>query len=159
MPNEERLAALRREALRMLSGRALTSLELKRRLCSKGATDDEADAIAREMAGNRYVDEEGLAEDAIRQAAYGKLVGRSYVRRTLAARGVLEEEVERQLEEGYTPEAELAAALRFAERKLRLVGGLPRKVQHRRIGAALNRRGFPGDLIRQVLDKLNFDGG
>lgn len=150
------LAEYRREAIILLGRRPYSRIELIKRLTAKGAESEIAEQVVERLVTERLVNDEELAGDAVRMQAT-KLIGRREVRRRVMGKGLPEAAVESELEEQYDSAAELDAARQFAEKKMRLISGLPKETKWRRVGAALDRRGFPAGVIRKVLDELNFD--
>ena len=57
------------------------------------------------------------------------------------------------------PEVERCNALEVAERRARQLSGLDRQTAERRLSAFLQRRGYPGDVVREaVTAALSADG-
>jgi regulatory protein len=154
MSQVDRQKELRLTAIRFLTMRSLTGAELSAKLIGKGATEAEAAALVEEFRTKRLLDESGILEDEVKRASSSKLIGRREVKQRLLRRGVPVEDIDREISASYTPEQEFETALAFARRKMRLIEYLPVSVQYRRIGAALERKGFASSSISRVLRAL-----
>jgi regulatory protein len=132
----------------LLSYRARTREELRRRLLAKryepSAVDDE---LARLVALG-YLDDSAFARSWVAErqagsAAHGSLALRSQLR----VRGVEREIVESALR----PEDDAGAAAQAAAKRARLLAGLPKAAFERRLGAFLQRRGFDAETVRRTV--------
>jgi SOS response regulatory protein OraA/RecX len=129
---------------------------LIQRLKAKGASHDVASEIVARLEADGFVRDEQVADDAVRIQA-SKLIGRREIVRRLSTRGLDTEMVKSELDEQFDADAELDAARQFAAKKLKLINNLPLSTQSRRIGASLDRRGFPSRVIHQVLRELDLE--
>ncbi len=141
----------------MLSRRALTKKELKERLIRKGASPEKAAEIVIEFNKRGYIDENTLIEDAIRLGKESRLIGRFMLRFELKKRGLSQEIIDTRLEDSYPQTDEYQVALKFAQRKKNSYSGVTNEKRYRRLSAALNRRGFMGDVIRKTLSDLDIE--
>ncbi len=154
--NDSQLKEARLAALKLLTVRALTSAELRKRLKGKDFSEGEIDVVISEFAAKRLLDDSGIADDVIEYSLERRLEGKRQARNRLMKRGVAPEDISEKLDEAYTLEKEFAAALEFATKKQRSVSSYPLDVQRRRIAGALERRGFPSNVIGKVLSVLSF---
>lgn len=152
--DEANLKSIRFVALKLLAARAITEIELRRKLLDKGFKPEEIDLVTVEFRRKRMLDDSGIADDLIENAVNRKLEGRRQIRSRLLRRGVEESEIEQKLKENYSSESEFAAALEFAKKKQRSIADKPFPIQQRRIGGALERRGFPSGIIIKVLTEI-----
>ena len=141
-------------ALKLLARRALTTRELVKKLILKGIPFEEAKATAIELERQGYIDDRAIIEDFIRRGRETRLVGRFMLRFELQQRGVDQNLVEEQLEKLYPEKDEIAIAREFASRKLKSMSGLPVEKRLRRLGGALQRRGFSHEHIARVMLEL-----
>jgi len=137
--------------------RSLTSLELRQKLKKLGAGERIATDLIHRAEQSGLIDERAIAEDHIRRGRESRLVGRFLLRYELAGRGLDKSLIEEVLEEMYPESEELSVTRRFAESKLKYLGGLPSEVKHRRVAGALDRRGFTAENVATVLRNLNLD--
>ncbi len=136
----------------MLARRALTHRELMDRLVRKGAGGDTAQAVVDELARLGYVNDAEITEDHIRRAREDRLLGRALVKFELAyKRGVDQELIDRAMAEFYPEESEFEVARRFATRKSTHDRDLPEVKRVRRLAGALERRGFPGEIVARLV--------
>ena len=143
-------------ALELLSARAYTVRQLRRKLLQKEVPPDEADAVVHRLLGA------GLLDDGRYAVAYArsKLVGQgASVRRVgqdLARKGVSAETAKHAIAEVVADEAIDTKAMieRVARRKLASMGDLEPTVLRRRLFAFLARRGYELDDIRDVVGAI-----
>lgn len=140
-------------ALDLLSARAYTVRQLRRKLIQKEVPADEADAVIERLCGAGLLDDERYALAYARS----KLVGQgSSVRRIaqeLARKGVSAELGKRAIEQTVADEEIDTRAVidRVARKKLASMGDLEPVVMRRRLFAFLARRGYELDEIRDVV--------
>ncbi|HEX6941164.1 MAG TPA: regulatory protein RecX [Longimicrobiales bacterium] len=173
---EERLAALEREdlrwkvreaALNLLSYRARSEAELRRRLLRKDYPAEVVEACIAELAGNGLLDDAAFAASFVRDRVRGRPRGARRLAQELRAKGVdpataaaaidgtfaaedvTELDLARQAASGW---ARRARGPKPADRG----GATPedRWTARRRLYGYLARRGFAGDVIRIVLDEV-----
>ncbi|HYH82176.1 MAG TPA: regulatory protein RecX [Longimicrobium sp.] len=162
--DEARLAALesaggawkaRDAALSLLSYRARSATELKRRLKRKGFEDDTAESTVARMGELRMVDDAAFAESFVRDRVRLRPHGKRRLAQELRAKGVDEATaraaIDGVMEREDASEADLAraAAARWRPRP----GEEPDRAR-RRLHAFLARRGFGGEVVRDVVDEL-----
>ncbi|MDO8502364.1 MAG: regulatory protein RecX [Gemmatimonadaceae bacterium] len=143
-------------ALNLLSARAYTTRNLRRKLVQK-----QFDATAVEAAMERLISS-GLLDDSRYAAEYArqKLVhGGASVRRVeqdLARKGVARDLAKRAAASVMDEEAidTSVAVLRAAQKKLASLGDLEPVVKRRRVFAFLARRGFELNEINAAIDRI-----
>lgn len=139
-------------ALRLLEIRARSRHELAQALAKKGVPDDVAEEVL-----DRY-EEVGLVDDTQFAGLWvegqqRRMKSSRVLRQELRLKGVDNEVISEALSE--TPDdADHQAALAFATKRVRSMGGLEPQVRYRRLAGALARRGFSGDITRRVLDEV-----
>ncbi|HEU4557565.1 MAG TPA: regulatory protein RecX [Longimicrobium sp.] len=159
--DEARLAALeekdsawkaRDAALSLLSHRARSQTELKRRLKRKGFEEETADATVARLSDLGVVDDAAFAESFVRDRVRLRPHGKRRLAAELRANGVdadtARAAIDDVMEREDASEAELAraAAARWKTRP----GEEPGKAR-RRLQGFLARRGFGGEVVRQVV--------
>lgn len=127
-------------AVRLLTLRPHSALELRRKLRRRGCGREDIDAALERVRELGYQSDAGFAESLVRARATSR--GRIAVAADLAARGVDRAVAGEALSE-ITPEVELVAARRVAAR-------MP-GVEPARLAARLQRRGFSADAVRRVM--------
>lgn len=142
------IAVAREIALRQLTVRARTRVELARALARKQVPEDAAQAVLDRLQEVGLIDDEVFARDWL--AAGGR---RQKSRRVLLGE-LAEKGVDRELIDAAAAELEAERdydiATAFAARKARGLTGLEPAVQYRRLAGALARRGFPASVVAQV---------
>jgi regulatory protein len=140
-------------ALWLLESRARTRLELQQRLERRGF---EAGAIERaldRLAVVGLVDDEAFARDlAASRVEQGVDAPRIVIE--LRDRGIDPELAARVAGESVPQDDRAERCRELAEARLAKLQGLRPEVQYRRLAAYLVRRGYPGDLVENVVSEL-----
>jgi regulatory protein len=140
-------------ALWLLESRARTRLELQQRLERRGF---EAGAIERtldRLAVVGLVDDEAFARDlAASRVEQGVDAPRIVIE--LRDRGIDPELAARVAGESAPQDDRAERCRELAEARLAKLQGLRPEVQYRRLAAYLVRRGYPGDLVENVVSEL-----
>lgn len=140
-------------ALWLLESRARTRLELRQRLERRGF---EAEAIERaldRLTGVGLVDDEAFARDlAASRVEQGVDAPRIVVE--LKDRGIAPDLAVRIAGESAPPSDRAERCRELAEDRLSKLEGLRPEVQYRRLAAYLVRRGYPGDVVENVVSEL-----
>lgn len=145
----------REAALNLLSFRARTAVEMRRRLLEKGYAVEVADACVEELVGRGLIDDAGFAESLVRDRVRLRPRGTRMLLQELRTKGV-DWETARATVDGVfeaedVSETELArqAAARWTARP-----GETRLRARRRLYNFLARRGFGADATCEVVDEL-----
>jgi regulatory protein len=149
-PEEERKGA-EQAALRILRGAAQSEAALSRRLQRRGFSEEASHAASAAAVRSGYVDDTALARSIVDRRRTRR--GTARIAAELRARGLDTDTVAAALD-SVSPEEQQESALREVRRRLR--GGLPDSPADRRrllakIGAALSRLGFRGNVIAHAL--------
>lgn len=157
----------REAALNLLSYRARSAAELRTRLRRKEFPDDVVDQTVADLVERGFVDDADFAGAFVRDRVRARPRGSRRLIQELRAKGVAEETAREAIEETFqeagVSELDLArdAARGWARRSPGPVpdpdGTIdPEAVQarKRRLYGFLARRGFPGDVIRTVMDEV-----
>jgi regulatory protein len=144
-----------RALLRALERRNFSVVELRRRLRKKGHTPEAIEFAIGRALSTRLLDDRAFAQRYVEsRSARGR--GPSRLRRDLTVLGVDRAHIDAALTAHWPdPDSALDLALDLARRRARQLAALPRDVQRRRLLAYLERRGFSGhrisDLVARVL--------
>ena len=141
-------AVAREIALRQLTVRARTRVELARALARKQVPEDVAESVL-----DRFT-EVGLIDDAVFARDWLAAGGRRQKSRRvllgeLAEKGVDSDVIDEAAGE-LEAERDYEVARGFAARKATALAGLEPAVRYRRLAGALARRGFPASVVAQV---------
>jgi regulatory protein len=140
-------------ALRLLESRARTRLELAQRLRRRGFEAGAIDRALDRLGAVGLVDDEAFARDlAFSRVEQGVDAPRIVVE--LRDRGV-DPELAARIAGESAPRSDRSDRCRqLAEARLAKLRGLPPEVQYRRLAAYLSRRGYPGDIVENVVTEL-----
>lgn len=145
----------RESALSLLSFRARTAVELRRRLRRKEFPEEVAEACVQELVDRGLVDDSAFAEVFVRDRVRLRPRGTRRLVQELRAKGVdadtAADAVEEVLEREEVTELELA---REAVAKWSARAGEDPLRARRRLYGFLARRGFGGETVRQIMDEV-----
>ena len=141
-------AVAREIALRQLTVRARTRVELARALARKQVPEE----VARKVLDR--LTEVGLIDDAVFARDWLAAGGRRQKSRRVLLGELAEKGVDRELIDeaaaGLEAERDYEVARGFAARKANSLAGLEPEVRYRRLAGALARRGFASSVVAQV---------
>jgi regulatory protein len=141
-------------ALDLLARKPWTRRDLTGRLRRRGAPPEVAEAVVAELEARGYVDDRAFAAAWAESRARGRSFGRQRLREELRARGVARPLVEAAIDRAFEDTTELARAQVAAVRRLAILRRRAPDQAARRLHDYLRRRGYPGDVVRQVLRSL-----
>jgi regulatory protein len=139
LSHEEQLAAAREAALRLLSVRERSAVELRSRLRQKGFDPEVIVSVLDRLQETNLQDDVRFGAQFVEGATRRGMAGRR-IQMELRARGLSKEEAARAVTED--PDVELARARELAERKAARMGDLPVETRIRRLTSLLARKGF-----------------
>jgi regulatory protein len=131
-------------ALRLLTQRAHSEVELRRKLARRGCPAEEVERAVVRARGLGYLDDAAFARALAGERARTR--GPALIARELASKGV-ERAVVQDVVGAVQREDVVAAARRLARR------GSAAGADRRLVAARLMRRGFPGDVVREALGR------
>jgi regulatory protein len=145
--------ALHDRALRLLTARARSTVELRRKLLGPGIDAAKVDALLERLARVGLLDDAAYARQVARSKALGTGASRRRVQQELARRGVARQVTAEAIDEVFEDEGvdERDQALTAARKRARVLESLPPEVRRRRLYAFLARRGYDPDTIRRAL--------
>jgi len=147
----EQLPAAREAALRLLTVRERSAVELRSRLRQKGFDPEVIAELLERLQETALQDDGRFAAQFAQSAAARGMAGRR-IQAELRARGVAKDlAAEASVEE---PEEELARARDLAARRASRMRDLPAEAALRRITGLLARRGFDPQTCRQVASEV-----
>ncbi len=142
-------------AYRYLTYRPRSRAEVEVKLQDKGFDDAVIQSAVSGLFGLGYLDDEKFArlwaESRIRLRAFG----RRRIERELREKGIDPEIVRETLSGVFAAGQEIDIAEEAAARKLKGMTSLDRETRRRRLAGFLERKGFPYDVIRVVLKKID----
>jgi regulatory protein len=141
-------------ALDLLARKPWTRRDLTARLRRRGAPPDVADAVVADLEARGYVDDRAFAAAWAESRARGRSFGRQRLREELRARGVALPLIDAAIAGAFQDTSELGRAQLAAARRLAILRRRAPDQAARRLHDYLRRRGYPGDVVRQVLRAL-----
>jgi regulatory protein len=143
-------ARARRVALQLLARCDRSRNQLRERLVRRGFDETIAAAVVSDLDAAGAIDEERHARQIAASSLRKGPMAASCLRARIEARGIEASVAQRAVEEAL-PESDTEGAERAAERLLDR--SAPPPVAARRLAAALARRGFDAETIREVLER------
>jgi regulatory protein len=154
----ERDARIDRLVVSRLRRSALSVAEVRSVLAEHGLDEGEIEEWIERYERFGYLDDARLAEQLVHVNGARRGRGSGAILQELARRGV-DASAARAAVDELDPEVERRNALEIAERRVRQLSGLDRQTAERRLSAFLQRRGYPGDVVREaVTAALSADG-
>ncbi len=143
-------------ALNLLTARAYTGRNLRRKLLQKGFAVAVVDVAMERLVGNGLLDDSRYAAQFARGRLLGPGASRRRIRQQLFQRGIPPELADSAIDAVIEEEAvDLEAVVETdARKKLASLGGLDPMVVRRRLYSHLARRGYDLDEINAVLKKV-----
>jgi regulatory protein len=133
--------------LNLLSRRAHSRVEVRRKLGRRGYGEEEVDSAVLRLAELGYLDDRAFAEGHVRRRSSG--LGRLALSAELAARGVDRAVADAALG-GLDAEGQLASATRLAERLFARKTFTGFREMLNSVGPKLMRRGFSSGIVRSA---------
>lgn len=145
------------EALRFLERKPRTAKEISVRLQQKGMTEGGIEKTIQRLQREGLVDDGLYARQWTEQRMMRQKKGRMWIRQELRQKGIEAETIAETLSE-VDEEAELDSCYGIGKKKWAQTQGeiLERK---RKTGAFLMRRGFTGEQVRKVINRLVMEDG
>jgi regulatory protein len=139
--------------LRQLAVRGRSRTELERALSKREIDADVAAEVLDEFTAMGYIDDEAYAAAVVRAEQINRGMARRMIAERLRQRGVADDVIERAVA-SVEANSENAMARELAVKKLRLMTGLDKQTQARRLQGYLLRRGYPAGLVVSVCEEL-----
>lgn len=146
----EEIVKATESALRLVTHRARTEVELRRRLARNGFSPEAITATIERMHEWRYLDDEDFARRFVESREGHRPRSASMIRRELVGKGVDAETAGQVVAEAEIDDESIARDL--AHKWLSQHAREAEEVRRRKLIGFLQRRGFGWDVIRHVLD-------
>ncbi|KRC58319.1 hypothetical protein ASE14_17040 [Agromyces sp. Root81] len=146
----ERDERIDRLVISRLRRSALSVSEVRAVLVEHGLDDIEVEEWIERYERLGYLDDAKLAEQLVHSHGVRRGKGSGAIMQELGRRGV-DSALARAAVDDLDPETELENARAVAERRARQLHGLDRQTAERRLSAFLQRRGYPGDVVREAV--------
>ncbi|MBY0010023.1 regulatory protein RecX [Paenibacillus typhae] len=140
------------EGLRYLERKPRTAQEMARRLREKEIGETIIAEVLQRLQQERFIDDPLYAKQWAEQRITNQRKGKLWIRQELREKGIDKSLIAEALE-NISPEEELESALQTGRKKWNMIRG-DMNDKRRKTGAFLMRRGFPGEVVRQVMNTL-----
>jgi len=110
-----------------------------------------AEAVVADLEARGYVDDRAFATTWAESRARERVLGRHRLREELLVRGIARPLVEAAIDRAFEDTDELSRARAAAARRLAALRRSAPDQAARRLHDYLRRRGYPGDVVRQVV--------
>ena len=154
--NQNEKLNVKDSAFRLLGRRQHSFFELKQKLIRRGNSKDIVELVLSDLRSNGYIDDLEFAKTFRDEKLKKRKSGLSKIKAGLFQKGVDSKIIEAVLEETDKTSSE-GIAFELAEKKLhsvKLKENDQRKIRQK-LSAYLFSKGFDGEIIRNVIDKLN----
>lgn len=148
-------------ALNLLSARAYTARNLRRKLIQKEFDPSEIETAMERLIASRLIDDARFASEYARQKLLSGGTSSRRVEQQLQQRGIARE-IAKDAVGSVVVEEEIdtaSSAERVARKKFKSLAGLDIETQRRRLFGFLARRGFDIPEIKAVLDRMLSETG
>lgn len=140
------------KALNLISYRQRSIKEIKQNLKMKGYEDIYIEKAIEYCKNQNYLNDEEFANSFIRDKQNLNKLGSKRIKYELINKGVSKSVIEKILQ--IDPEDEYSIALGLAEKKINSYNGQDRNSIYRKLGGFLQRKGYPYDIVKKVLDDV-----
>ncbi|MFT9266478.1 recombination regulator RecX [Oenococcus sp.] len=151
---EESARALSR-GLTFLSHHLRTEKELRDKLRSQHFDAEAIDSAVTHLKEEKYIDDRIYAENFVHTQARLLSVGPLVISRKLQALGIAPADIQAAMQD-YKTDNQAENALALAEKFQKHYAKNPAMIQRQKINQALYGKGYDADLIKTVLEKLDF---
>jgi len=140
-------------AFKLLSYRSRSRKEIAEKLSEKGFLQGETERVISYLEQLEFIKDETLAGQILRTALERKNLGRQGIKMLLLRRGIEKDLINETLS-SLTDDEEQEAARRLAGKKLKNLKGHPENIIKQKLWRALQRKGFPADIINSVFKTI-----
>ena len=152
--HEERLAKAKNYAYRLLTYRARSSNELAGRLRRKGFSKKIVDSIIKDLKELNYLNDREFSKTFVETCFSTNPCGRKLIEQELRKKEIDEEIIRDTCEDAFNGNREYELASSLALRRLSRYKDLDEKAKWRRLYGLLGRRGFPLEVVQEVLSEI-----
>ena len=149
--NQKKLS--KQYALKTLAKSSKTKKELISKLKQKRFSNTAIDYAMSFIDEYDFIDEENIAQNLVENKYKNKKYSKRKIQNELRQKGI-DYEIINELTGDIDDEEEYENAMYFAKKKLRTISTKDKDSIKRRLGSALNYRGFNYSIIRKVIDEI-----
>jgi regulatory protein len=155
---EDGFISAKASALRLIAKRMRSEKELINRLKIKKYSEDVINLVLENMHKLKLIDDNEFTKKYITDSIYLKRpFGQIAVKQKLYALGINKELINKGVDEYLNTETELDLAYNAAKKKVKFLKKYPKEKQKHRIYSFLAQRGFNYDVVKRVMNKMNFE--
>ena len=151
---DEELERARQVALRFLTSRDRSVLEVRQKLGQKRYSEDVIERVIANLQESRFLDDNAFARRWVETRLQSRPAGARQVEVELRGRGIDGTLVEQVLEEFGEQLGSEATAVDFLKGRAKHYGGLDEMRAKRRMYGLLARRGFDSDTAARAVDEV-----
>ncbi|HUJ18522.1 MAG TPA: regulatory protein RecX [Nitrospirota bacterium] len=155
MPNEGRdekeLKQARNTAYRFLAIRPRSRAEVEKKLREREFPANTVSAVVEQLLRFGYLDDPKFARQWAAARVRTRGFGRRRIELELRQKGIGRDTAHEALAEAFDDSSESEIARREAEKKLRTLARFTPDVRKRRLAGFLGRKGFSGEVVREML--------
>ncbi len=145
-------------AYKLLGLRLRSVFEMEKRLKEKGFEKEIIGQVIKKLEEQGYLDDEKFTEAWIHDRINLQPRGNFLISRELKEKGIASELIEKKLSELLPIEKELEMAEELADKKIKIIKNrkvkLPKEKIYQMMAAFLQGKGFSGEVIKEVMEKL-----
>jgi regulatory protein len=151
---QARLAKAKNYVYRLLAYRSRSCREVRERLKKKRFSKKIIERTIKELKELNYLNDREFSSTWVDMKLSANPCGRRLIEHELRMKGIDEEIIKNVTEEAYGARGEVKIAYELALRRLRKYADLDDKKKWQRLYNLLARRGFPLELVHDVLSKV-----
>jgi len=151
---EKELTRAKNAAYRLLTYRPRSRTELEDKLGKKEYSEDVIRSVLDHCIRLGYINDAAFAAQWAAGRARSRGFGSRRIEIELRSKGIEQDIIREALAGAVSPEDELAAARRAAEKKLRTMRSVEPNIMKRRLAGFLERKGFPSEIIWSLVSTL-----
>jgi regulatory protein len=149
--DEKEIKQAKNSAYRYLAIRPRSRAEVEQRLTDRGFPPGIVRSVIEHLFRLGYLNDAQFARDWAASRVRTRGYGRRRVEQELRQKGIVREIISEVLAGLFEDSSELEIARREAEKKLKGLARYEPEVRRRRLAGHLERKGFPPDIIRQII--------
>jgi len=150
--DSEKKRKVKEAALNFLSYRARSEKEIKDKLKNKGYSERVIDEVISDLKRSDLVNDNQFALNWIKDRLEHKPRGEKLLRAELSRLGIKEEFIEKTLAQVYPKENEIEIAKGLIKKRKRRYANLEPRLAKKRMSDFLLRRGFPYEVVKEILE-------
>jgi len=142
------------KVLKFLSFRARSEFEINEYMLRKGWGEETRKKISDKLKALQLLDDEAFARQWVESRTRGRPEGSALIKIELRRKGIDKEIIEKVLSGSRGSASEKMLAEKYGRAKLERIKNAPFLEVKKKLYSALTMRGFGGETVREVVDKL-----